>query len=58
MTKAATIRTLAAARCSLAEIMAATGCDRDYCCQCAPQLSAAPRRRPGFARGCGPRRAA
>lgn len=47
MSKAATIRTLAAARCSLAEIMAATGCDRDYCCQYAPQLAATPRRRAG-----------
>lgn len=50
MTKAETIQLLAAARCNLAEIMAATGCRREYCCQFAPQLEATPKRQAGPAR--------
>lgn len=47
MTKADTIQLLAAARCNLTEIMAATCCRREYCCQFAPQLEATPKRQAG-----------
>lgn len=50
MSRAGLIRTLAAERCNLDEIQAATGCARQYIVE-RLGLSEYPRRRPGFARG-------